>query len=75
MSGVLDQFSKDGDVWGGKCAIPCYDELPAGLPTVAKQSPKIMVVGDSISHGMQDDWTWRYRLWSWRGSFFLLLHI
>ncbi|KFY69383.1 hypothetical protein V496_00318 [Pseudogymnoascus sp. VKM F-4515 (FW-2607)] len=65
MSGVLDQFSKDGDVWGGKCAIPCYDELPAGLPTVAKQSPKIMVVGDSISHGMQDDWTWRYRLWSW----------
>ena len=24
---------------------------------------KIMVVGDSISHGGAGDWTWRYRLW------------
>ncbi|KAK1760362.1 receptor-type tyrosine-protein phosphatase F [Echria macrotheca] len=28
---------------------------------------KIMVVGDSISHGRQGDWTWRYRLWQWLG--------
>ncbi|KAK9778008.1 putative Fibronectin type-III domain-containing protein [Seiridium cardinale] len=25
----------------------------------------LMVVGDSISHGMEADWTWRYRLWEW----------
>lgn len=24
---------------------------------------KIMIVGDSISHGSSGDWTWRYRLW------------
>ncbi|KAK4187349.1 receptor-type tyrosine-protein phosphatase F [Podospora australis] len=24
-----------------------------------------MVVGDSISHGRQGDWTWRYRIWEW----------
>lgn len=26
---------------------------------------KIMVVGDSISHGREGDWTWRYRIWEW----------
>ncbi|KFX92786.1 hypothetical protein O988_07127 [Pseudogymnoascus sp. VKM F-3808] len=26
---------------------------------------KFMVVGDSISQGMEGDWTWRYRLWEW----------
>lgn len=26
---------------------------------------KLMVVGDSISHGREGDWTWRYRLWEW----------
>ncbi|OAA61965.1 Fibronectin type III domain protein [Niveomyces insectorum RCEF 264] len=64
LSGVENQFSKGGVVWGGYCAIPCYDDL-SDLPSVAKPAPKVMVVGDSISHGMQDDWTWRYRLWSW----------
>ena len=24
-----------------------------------------MVVGDSISHGFEGDYTWRYRLWQW----------
>ncbi|MCX5077689.1 SGNH/GDSL hydrolase family protein [Streptomyces sp. NBC_00424] len=24
-----------------------------------------MVVGDSMSEGMEGDWTWRYRLWQW----------
>ncbi|WP_170201449.1 GDSL-type esterase/lipase family protein [Actinocorallia herbida] len=24
---------------------------------------RIMIVGDSISHGSSGDWTWRYRLW------------
>lgn len=27
---------------------------------------KYMVVGDSISHGMEADWTWRYRVYEWR---------
>jgi hypothetical protein len=26
---------------------------------------KMMIAGDSISHGMEGDWTWRYRLWKW----------
>ncbi len=26
---------------------------------------KVMVVGDSMSHGAEGDWTWRYRLWEW----------
>lgn len=29
---------------------------------------KLMVVGDSISHGREGDWTWRYRLWEWLTS-------
>ncbi|MGB2572541.1 fibronectin type III domain-containing protein [Micromonospora citrea] len=44
---------------------------PTGaLPTVgaataqaAAQPAKIMIAGDSISHGSSGDWTWRYRLW------------
>ncbi|KAK4141009.1 carbohydrate esterase [Dichotomopilus funicola] len=24
-----------------------------------------MVIGDSISHGREGDWTWRYRIWQW----------
>ncbi|KAL2257719.1 hypothetical protein VTK26DRAFT_9261 [Humicola hyalothermophila] len=26
---------------------------------------KVMIVGDSISHGREGDWTWRYRIWEW----------
>jgi len=26
---------------------------------------KVMVVGDSISHGREGDFTWRYRIWQW----------
>ncbi len=29
---------------------------------------KVMVVGDSISHGREGDWTWRYRIWEWLGQ-------
>ncbi|CAK7201479.1 hypothetical protein SEUCBS139899_004183 [Sporothrix eucalyptigena] len=63
-SGVINQFSTGGDVWGGDCAVPCYADL-SDLTTVGDTTPRVMVVGDSISHGMQDDWTWRYRLWDW----------
>ncbi|KAF2111230.1 SGNH hydrolase-type esterase domain-containing protein, partial [Lophiotrema nucula] len=30
-----------------------------------RASIKVMVVGDSISHGLEGDYTWRYRLWQW----------
>lgn len=26
---------------------------------------RIMIVGDSITHGSEGDYTWRYRLWQW----------
>jgi hypothetical protein len=26
---------------------------------------RVMIVGDSISHGREGDWTWRYRIWQW----------
>ena len=26
---------------------------------------KIMICGDSMSHGEEGDHTWRYRLWEW----------
>ncbi|KAI0385008.1 hypothetical protein F5Y04DRAFT_203576 [Hypomontagnella monticulosa] len=64
-SGVKDQFADNGVVWGGKCAIPCLGDEGDGYTTVPKESPKIMVAGDSISHGMESDWTWRYRLSQW----------
>ena len=36
-----------------------------GSPSTANAaaSPRIMVVGDSISQGLEGDFTWRYRLW------------
>ncbi len=33
-----------------------------GLRPVSLSSPRIMVVGDSISQGLEGDFTWRYRL-------------
>ncbi|KAK4153261.1 carbohydrate esterase [Chaetomidium leptoderma] len=26
---------------------------------------RVMVVGDSIAHGREGDWTWPYRIWEW----------
>ncbi|KAM7198700.1 receptor-type tyrosine-protein phosphatase F [Naviculisporaceae sp. PSN 640] len=34
-------------------------------PTMAPQPLKVMIVGDSISHGSEGDYTWRYRIWEW----------
>ncbi|KAK4464456.1 carbohydrate esterase [Cladorrhinum samala] len=40
--------------------------IPLRRPSSAAAGPlKILVVGDSISHGREGDWTWRYRLWEW----------
>ncbi|KAL3490225.1 fibronectin type III domain protein [Aspergillus germanicus] len=64
-SGVKDQFQTGGVLWGGDCAIPCIDDVPDDLVVIPNEEAKFMVVGDSISHGMEDDWTWRYRLSEW----------
>lgn len=37
-------------------------------PLVKRAKAKMMIVGDSISQGMEGDWTWRYRLWDWLDS-------
>ncbi|OBT46993.1 hypothetical protein VE00_02438 [Pseudogymnoascus sp. WSF 3629] len=37
-------------------------------PLVRRARAKMMIVGDSISQGMEGDWTWRYRLWEWLDS-------
>ncbi|GIJ91768.1 hypothetical protein Asppvi_010741 [Aspergillus pseudoviridinutans] len=70
-SGVRDQFSQNGVVWGGNCALPCKTDGGDGYtvqpdpPKPPKPSAKVMVVGDSISHGMEADWTWRWRIFAW----------
>lgn len=30
-----------------------------------KQHRRILIIGDSITHGGEGDYTWRYRLWQW----------
>ncbi|KAJ6779723.1 hypothetical protein PWT90_02066 [Aphanocladium album] len=62
---------------GCKCAFPLLGEHPAtstepSLPPPTSTPPpptskpsKFMFVGDSITHGHQGDYTWRYRLWQW----------
>ncbi|KAF2026064.1 SGNH hydrolase, partial [Setomelanomma holmii] len=32
---------------------------------VRQNGVKILIAGDSISHGAEGDYTWRYRLWQW----------
>lgn len=34
-------------------------------PPELSHKMKIMIVGDSMSHGTEGDHTWRYRLWEW----------
>ncbi|MFI7430825.1 GDSL-type esterase/lipase family protein [Micromonospora sp. NPDC049836] len=36
---------------------------PQAVVPTASTAGKVMVVGDSISHGSSGDWTWRYRLY------------
>lgn len=48
-------------------ASPAVAAQPAPCPTVAGQpsggSPRIMIVGDSITQGSSGDYTWQYRLY------------
>lgn len=47
--------------------VVCYFLHPSVASTVVvrQNGVKIMIVGDSISHGSEGDYTWRYRLWQW----------
>ncbi|KAM7206560.1 hypothetical protein V8F20_002686 [Naviculisporaceae sp. PSN 640] len=64
FSGVRgNELGPGGVVWGGKCAVPCRGD--GGENPEPAEAPKVMVVGDSISHGMEDDFTWRWRLFYW----------
>ncbi|KAK3348848.1 carbohydrate esterase family 3 protein [Lasiosphaeria hispida] len=40
---------------------PCQ----SSQPRQSDGTIKILIVGDSISHGREGDWTWRYRIWEW----------
>lgn len=46
-----------------------WNDLPAVMgeasPTASNHKMRIMIVGDSITHGVEGDHTWRYRLWEW----------
>jgi len=61
-----------GNRWGGSCGVLCIDQVvtdierPEDWTERPRPKGKILIAGDSISHGMQDDWTWRYRLDRWR---------
>lgn len=47
----------------------CDVKLPIDPPQPFPFTPKkVMVVGDSITHGADADWTWRYHMWKWRMS-------
>src|SRR3954471_3326851 len=47
-------------------ADPASAAIGGAGPAVGDGGPvKVMVVGDSMSHGAEGDWTWRYRLWEW----------
>ncbi|MDF9716955.1 hypothetical protein INN71_14810 [Nocardioides sp. ChNu-153] len=43
-------------------ASPEPTRPPAAAPPVA-QPTRVLLVGDSLTHGYRGDWTWRYRLW------------
>ena len=51
-------------------ALALPDQIPLvsnpGIPTGDPNQPiNVMIVGDSITQGLEGDWTWRYRIWQW----------
>ena len=52
-------------ILGQKLAVvKSYSSAPPDI-TSSPEAIRIMVVGDSITQGVEGDWTWRYRLWEW----------
>ncbi|MFG2949838.1 fibronectin type III domain-containing protein [Streptomyces adustus] len=72
---IKAQFSSWAQAAGGWIAEvlrDIADLLPDGIdewgpPPTTTDTPqlRVMVVGDSMTEGMEGDWTWRYRLWQW----------
>lgn len=67
-----------GDKESIKCHFPCGDPepttttsikpwTPTPVPNPGKlgPNPKVLIVGDSISHGQEGDFTWRFRISEW----------
>lgn len=65
QSEVRGELTPGGHPMGVTCAVPCKSDRDDAYDLVPKERARIMVVGDSITHGMQDDFTWRWRLYHW----------
>jgi hypothetical protein len=55
---------------GVAATSPGQGQVPLLMnPETAVQKPhqpiSVMIVGDSITQGLEGDWTWRYRIWEW----------
>lgn len=50
-------------------SLPPIVEVPPRSPMKRferrNSAMKVLVVGDSMTQGMEGDWTWRYRIWQW----------
>ncbi|KAJ6779301.1 hypothetical protein PWT90_10378 [Aphanocladium album] len=45
--------------------IPPWTPTPVPDPVKLGPNPKVLIVGDSITHGQEGDFTWRYRISEW----------
>lgn len=65
-----------GDKESVKCHFPCdvpeptttippWNPTPVPDPGKLGPNPKVLIVGDSITHGQEGDFTWRYRISEW----------
>ncbi|MET9359733.1 fibronectin type III domain-containing protein [Streptomyces sp. NPDC006632] len=68
----LSSWAEAAGGWIAEVLRDMADMLPDGIaewgppPTTTDTPPlRVMVVGDSMTEGMEGDWTWRYRLWQW----------
>ena len=57
----------------GASQLRCTFTSSPPPPPPVKPSVSVMVVGDSISHGMEGDWTWRWRIFAWCKYLFSVL--
>lgn len=46
-------------------SIPPWTPTPVPDPIKLGPNPKVLIVGDSITHGQEGDFTWRYRISEW----------
>lgn len=46
-------------------SIPPWTPTAVPDPVKLGPNPKVLIVGDSITHGQEGDFTWRYRISEW----------